>query len=224
MNDSSKNKPLSRREEKLLAEFESIVAKHQKDFYPVGLALIAIQEQKLYRTQCDTFEGYLNEVCNLCERQAYRLINAAVVMENLTHGSDVDNLTHGSGFDASVLPANERQARPLTPLTPEEQIAVWNLVLETIEETDTRITGALVSACVREYKGEQLREEIKKAENELEDLKQSANGRKISPQMDQSFRGMLTTIQAELDSKWRETSKDMVIDWLQNLLAAVEGS
>ncbi len=69
MRDVSQNKPLSKREEKEFKEFESVIVREQQGFYPMGVALIGIQEQKLYRTQFNTFEEYLKVVCSLCERQ-----------------------------------------------------------------------------------------------------------------------------------------------------------
>lgn len=45
----------------------------------------------------------------IARRTAYQLIDASAVVENVRHG-------------AQTLPSNERQARPLTKLEPEEQI------------------------------------------------------------------------------------------------------
>jgi hypothetical protein len=51
-------------------------------------------------------------------RNAYRLMDAAQVVENVSHGTQ-------------ILPTNERQARPLASLPPEQQVQVWQQVVET---------------------------------------------------------------------------------------------
>ena len=45
-------------------------------------------------------------------RTAYQFIESAAVVENVRHG-------------AQTLPTNERQARPLTKLKPDEQAEAW---------------------------------------------------------------------------------------------------
>jgi hypothetical protein len=217
-------KPLSKQEERKLKELEAVIDTHQRGFYAVGMALAEIQAEKLYRLQADTFEVYANEVWGMAERTVYRYINAALVYENLRHGAGneaSENLTHGSGFKQEDLPANERQCRPLTSIAPEEQPEIWLLVIQTAEKEDIRITAALVSRCVYEYKGEKFRNKLQEAKEKLSGGTVKEHGTNISPKMDLSFRTMLSTIEEEMASRWRHTSKEVVQNLLENLLTAV---
>ncbi|MBL4901069.1 hypothetical protein JYT85_01490 [Desulfocapsa sp. AH-315-G09] len=218
-------KPLSVREEKKLKELESVIDAHRRGFYEVGMALAKIQAEKLYRLQADTFEIYGNEVWGLIERQLYRLVNAALVFENLTNWSGNDspeNLRNCAGFKQEDLPTNEAQCRPLTSITTKEQTIIWNQTIQTSRSENTKITAALVARCVREYKGEEFRKKLDEAKEKLTPKAVKEHGQNISPKMDQSYRGMLKTIEHEMQSNWRHTSKDMVRDCLQNLLAAID--
>lgn len=206
-------KPLSKREERKLKELEGVINAHQRSFYEVGMALAKIQAEKLYRLQADTFEIYGNEVWGLIERRLYQYINAALVYENLKNFS---------GFKQEDYPANEAQCGALTTILPQEQPKVWLLVIQTSEKEDCRITAALVTRCVHEYKGEEFRKKLDGAKGKLNPKTVKEQGQNISSNMDQSYRGMLKTIESEMQSNWRYTSKEMVRDCLQNLLAAIE--
>lgn len=58
-----------------------------------------------------TFEAYCTQRWNMARRTAYRLIDAADVVGNVSHGTQ-------------PLPANEAQTRELSGLAPNEQRAV----------------------------------------------------------------------------------------------------
>lgn len=210
-------KPLSVREKKKLKEFESVIDGYQRGFYEVGMALASIQAEKLYRLQAETFEQYGNEVWGMAERTLYQYLNAALVYENLRNCAGFTK-----EFTEEDCPTNEAQCRPLTPLTPEEQCQIWQFVLQTSEKEAIKITAALVTRCVREFKGEAFRKKLDEVKGKLSPRTVKEQGQNISSKMDQSYRGMLSTIESEMQSNWRYTSKEMVRDCLQNLLAAIE--
>src|SRR5690606_682430 len=70
-------------------------------------------------------------------RTAYQYIDAAAVVENVRHGAQTE-------------PANERQARPLTRLEPDDQPAAWAEAVETAPEG--KVTAAHVEAVVAKWK------------------------------------------------------------------------
>jgi len=110
--------PLSLDEAQTLAQYEQIIDQGIKTFVQVGQALLAIRDQRLYRESHATFEDYLRQRWDLGRSYAHRMIDAAVVVENL--------LPIGN-----IVPANEAQARPLTTLPPDQQREVWREAVET---------------------------------------------------------------------------------------------
>jgi hypothetical protein len=71
---------------------------------------------RLYRPQ-DTFEAYCKDRWGMARNYANKLISGAQVVGNL--GTNVPK------------PATEGVARPLTALTPEKQVEVWNAAVDT---------------------------------------------------------------------------------------------
>ena len=118
-----------------LEELESIVEKGLQTFYEVGKALDEIREQKLYRESHKTFDAYCREKWGIAKQTANRFIAAAQVIENLTPMG-------------VKIPANERQVRPLTGLSPELQLEIWQ---EALESSPNGIpTGAAVQRLVEQ--------------------------------------------------------------------------
>lgn len=105
-----------------LARCESVIEAGLKTFVEVGLALLAIRDQRLYREWYGTFEDYCRERWDMGRAHAYRLMDAADVVQNLSPIGD-------------MLPATESQARPLAALAPDEQREVWREVVQTAPET-----------------------------------------------------------------------------------------
>jgi hypothetical protein len=102
-----------------LAHLEAVIQKYRQDFYAVGKALNEIREARHYqKLSFTTFERYVNVRWDLSKSQAYRLIEAFLVMENLSPIGD-------------VLPKNEAQARPLTRLDAHSQREAWRGFLKT---------------------------------------------------------------------------------------------
>lgn len=88
-----------------------------------------IQEDRLYRTEFSTFEDYCKEKWNIKERRAYQLMDSAKVAERLKSCTMVQP------------PLNERQARPLTKLPPEQQREAWQKVNDKAKEENRPVTA-----------------------------------------------------------------------------------
>jgi hypothetical protein len=128
---------LSPAEVKTLAHYEEIVEQGREVFIQVGQALLAIRDQRLYRESYSTFEDYLRQRWDLSRSYAHRMIDAAVVVQNL--------LPIGN-----IVPVNEAQARPLTTLSPEQQAEVWNEAVKTAPAG--KVTAKHVQTTVKRLK------------------------------------------------------------------------
>lgn len=123
---------LSEEEVRLREELEREVV---ESFYRAGKALLTLQEMKLYRNTHATFEEYVQDVFGFHRVRGYQLIGAAKV---------IDNLRKCKQFvytDREILPTTESQCRPLSKLSPEDQIAVWE---ESLTESKGKIPAARV--------------------------------------------------------------------------------
>lgn len=118
-----------------LYQCEEIIERGLNTFVDVGNALLEIRDSKLYREEYPTFEDYCQTRWKMERRQAYRLIDASTVVNN------VSNWTQ-------ITPTNEAQARPLTALEPEKQSIAWQRAVETAPETG--ITAKHVQSVVDE--------------------------------------------------------------------------
>lgn len=112
--------PMTIAEEADLERLERIIEIGRKSFIEVGLALMKIRDSQLYRIGHKTFEEYCKEKWGFVRRQAGRLIQAAVIGENLR--------------PIGLKPSTESQTRPLTSLEPEQQQEVWQKAVETAPE------------------------------------------------------------------------------------------
>lgn len=118
-----------------LDECEAVIERGLKTFVDVGRALLEIRDSGLYRDGYATFEDYCRERWGMMRAHAYRMIDAASVVDNLSPMGD-------------ILPTSERQARPLTRLSAEQQAEAWTRAVETAPEG--KITAAHVENVVRE--------------------------------------------------------------------------
>ncbi len=109
---------LSLSEAEQLISLEAIIETGLQTFVDVGQALMEIRNRRLYRGQYGNFEEYCRERWGFRRAHAYRMIEAAQVVANLSPIGD-------------TLPANEAQARPLTGLPAEWQREVWQKAVET---------------------------------------------------------------------------------------------
>lgn len=117
-----------------LEQLEHVIHQGLATFVEVGNALMNIRDLRLYRANFKTFEDYCNTRWGLSRRRSDELISAAGVVGNL------------SGMP--LIPANERQANPLTRLEPEQQCEAWQRAVETAP--DGKITAAHVERVAQE--------------------------------------------------------------------------
>lgn len=122
---------------KEMERLEGIISRSQQAFYEVGVALAEIRDKKLYRDVSGfaTFEEYCKVKWGFSRRNAYYLIEASIVVDN------VNNCSH--------VPTAESQARPLAKLEPEQQVVAWQKAID-ITPTGKPITAALVSRVVKQ--------------------------------------------------------------------------
>lgn len=131
---------LTTEEGESLAKQEAIIERGLNTFVEVGTALLAIRDGRLYRKDYATFEDYCRERWGMTRRHTNRMIAAASVVENL-------------GPMGPILPATERQARPLASLDTEAQAEVWQRVVESTPPE--KITAKVVQDAVDEYEADE---------------------------------------------------------------------
>jgi hypothetical protein len=112
---------LTKVEAQRLNGLEHIIKKGLKAFIQVADALLEIRDKRLYRKQYKSFEEYCQRKWDFTSRQANRLIGAGEVVDNLKRDQLVSP-------EPIAMPENEAQARPLTELTPPEQIEAARIV------------------------------------------------------------------------------------------------
>lgn len=120
-----------------LENLEKIIERGQKAFYETGNALKTINEKELYKEQYSSFETYCQERWGMTSRNANYLMTAADIMNNLKENN------------CSQLPVNEYQIRALKSLEPEDQVKVWNEVIN--NAPNGKITGDLVKEVVKKH-------------------------------------------------------------------------
>ncbi len=140
-----------------LKQHEEIIADGMKSFLYVGQSLMAIRDDRLYEEKYDSFEAYCQKRWNFNRAHAYRLIEAAGVVSELSPIGDTE--TKKSKQKTVIqTPQNESQARALATAadTPEERRQVWEKVIETAPKNEAGepiITAKLVSKVADEVVG-----------------------------------------------------------------------
>lgn len=125
---------LNLHEQQRLQAYEAIIAAGLPTFAEVGAALLAIRDEALYRQTHGTFQSYCTEKWGMSRQHAFRLMEAAEVVENLSPIGD-------------ILPTNEAQVRALVCLEPEEQRTVWAASVATAP--NGKVTAAHVEQVIR---------------------------------------------------------------------------
>lgn len=135
-----------------LSRYEAVIKRGLDTFVAVGNALLTIRRERLYRGTHGTFEAYCENRWQITRDYANKLIGAAEVVGNLN--------TNG----IQILPASERQARPLTNLEPERQSEAWTEAVETAP--NGKVTAAHVQRIADEYKAKSEGSELPPAKVE----------------------------------------------------------
>jgi hypothetical protein len=119
---------LSHAEAIALADCEQRIERGMKTFIEVGMALAAIQQNRLYRAQFDTFEEYCADRWGFTGRRGRQLIEAAEI------GTMVPIENEGQARALSAAPAAERE----------------DVLREARERTDGKPTAKVISDVVKE--------------------------------------------------------------------------
>jgi hypothetical protein len=127
---------LSSPEKAQLQRCEELIQAKLKTFFEVGLALMEINQSRLYRAEYTTFEEYCRDRWDMSRIHAFRLLKAAEVHKALL---PIGNIP---------APENEAQMRPLTLLSPKKARSAWQKVLE--KAGTAKITAKLVRITVEE--------------------------------------------------------------------------
>ncbi|MGL6344359.1 MAG: hypothetical protein ACRC80_35080, partial [Waterburya sp.] len=91
----------------------------ERAFYLAGIALKELRDRRLYRSSHISFEEYCQDRFGMKRRHPYRLIDAAIVVDNIVAMCPSTNVSE-SDTDRKhiIIPTSEWQARPLTKLSP----------------------------------------------------------------------------------------------------------
>lgn len=114
-----------------------------------GIALKELRDRRLYRSTHSSFEEYCQDRFGMKRRHPYRLIDAAIVVDNIVAMCPSTNVSD-SDTDRKhiIIPTSEWQARPLTKLSPPMQRQAWN---KAVEMAGNRVpSGKIVSQVVSE--------------------------------------------------------------------------
>jgi PAS domain-containing protein len=118
---------LNAAEQAELAQLETVIERGMNTFVDVGNALAAINDQKLYRADHETFEAYCRQRWNVSRPRAYELMAAAEAVSGIP--------------DTLPKPGNAGQAVALARIPEARRTEVWE---ETVARTGGNPTAAAV--------------------------------------------------------------------------------
>lgn len=178
-------------DENRLAQLESIIETDRRKFYRIGKALRQIRNEQLFRELLfDSFEAYVKERWDMARSHAYRLIEAANVIDNLSPIGD------------GILPENEAQTRPLARLKVFDQQQIWREFIE----SGTPMNAENIRRFIKKQSKKKLPGVRPKPTN-LIDV--------ISPSYQGAVTAMLEQIQLAQNEHWQSTSKQAALFWLR---------
>lgn len=195
--------PMNEDELVRLDMLEGIIKSNFGAFVDTGLALAEIRDKKLYRQGHLTFEAYCKENLEVGRSKAYQLIDSANVIQNLS--------TIG-GQIGEILPMNERQARPLTKLPPEDQVKAWKEVLETCRKP----TAHAVERVAKQYHNEEIKSQYR------ETKKRVSTESTVSTEFRKGFQAFMDVVAEERNHGWKKTSKKAAIKHISTIIKLIE--
>jgi hypothetical protein len=167
-----------------LSHLETVIAQQRGSFHKIGKALKEIRDDRLYRQLLFTsFEAYLKDRWDMGRSQAYRLIEAVRVIDNLSPIGD-------------ILPENEAQLRPLVQLNPMDQRKTWLDFVATGKQLSARNIRRFVSGCPS------------RAQRNGPDLTEV-----ISSDYEEAVMAMLEQIRLATQDGWHSTSRQAALLW-----------
>jgi hypothetical protein len=206
-------KPLSVNERRRRAELENVITDNFGAFYAVGCALREIQQKQLYRDTHKTFSLYCKELWEMARQQAYRLIDAAGVVEEIRQISE--NLSP-IGDKNAWIPKNESQARALLKFKDDPE-AIRTIVTEAVQTApDGKITAAHLKKTARNLHLENVRKAVVKTRQ------RSNQSPKISEDFRRAFNHFLDQINIERANDYKHTDQSEVIRHVRIILEALE--
>ena len=115
-----------------------------------------------------------------------------------------------------ILPRNEAQARPLSKLTPDQQVDAWSLVLEWVND-GAKLTSYLVGKAAKQVVNQAGNEALKK-----ERKKSEKPSTLVSRLFQKRMQDLMEVIADEYNSGWRTTSKKEVLSRLSSMIRSVD--
>lgn len=114
-----------------------------------------------------------------------------------------------------ILPINEAQTRPLTKLSPDDQVKAWGIVLEQLNE-GKKLTAALVSKAAKSIKGKTVKDTVKKAKETVETTSL------VSPIFRKQYQVMLDIISAERNTDYATSSPKEMVRWFNEAINIIK--
>ena len=174
-----------------MSDLEKIIETDRRKFYRMGKALKQIRDEKLFRELLfDSFEAYVKERWDMARSHAYRLIEAANVIDNLSPIGD------------TILPENESQTRPLARLKTFDQQQIWREFIE----SGTPMNAENIRRFIRKRTKKDLPGVRPKPTNLIDVISTSYKG---------TVTAMLEQIRLAQNDHWQSTSKQAALFWLR---------
>lgn len=134
--------PLTDEEIYRKAYIETSFKEFLRSFVDRGNDLKVLRDNKLYRNEYPNWETYCQFKLGISYRHAHRLIEAAIVVNQLKE------------VTCEILPSSESIAREVAKLKPIDRPLLWETVVVKAEDEDEPITASFVATVVRDFKTE----------------------------------------------------------------------
>ncbi|MCP3940038.1 MAG: hypothetical protein GY710_00955 [Desulfobacteraceae bacterium] len=194
-----------------------------------GYETVALLESKLsaiadnFKSETKQISDQPEEKCTDCEHRK--------AMANKTKGVKIPNefgkctrpgglcekqiQTESSPQQQIILPINEAQTRPLTKLSPDDQVKAWGLVLEQLND-GKKLTAALVSKAAKGVQKKVVKKNIEQTRKKVESTQLVSNLFK------KQYQVMLDIISEERNNDWKSMKRTEVAKHLKALIKIVE--
>jgi hypothetical protein len=212
-------------EETQLAACEQVIAQGLGTFLDVGRCLAEIRDNRLYKATHKSFEKYCKERWDLskpyatqkiCGYEAVAMLEQKMVAIATENDGEEKTVAIGDKNPEIILPRNEAQARPLSRLTPDQQVEAWSLVLEWVNG-GAKLTSYLVGKAAKQVlaaAGQEVLEKVRRQSEQPSTL--------VSRLFQKRLQDLMDVIAQEYNSGWRTTSKKEVISRLKSMILAVD--
>lgn len=190
-------------ERKKLDKCEATIEKNLASFFDVGIALATIQKDRLYREKHASFELYCQQKWDFGRQHAYRLIDAAAVIQDLSPNGDSDK---------QFLPQTESQARALAKIKePKKRKEVW----EDIVASHPKFTAKVIEETVAQVLGKP-KAKAEGGRGKAEEKKTAAK-RAARDTLDADLDEIRETVQAVADLWQTKYQRQQICDLLRRL-------